>query len=108
MQAGLVDLLFLLYRGCAGPARAAANGDGWDEAPPSARAISHNARALAKFGRPKNACVSWAAEFGEARRAEPEEPPKWGDAADTRLLAVGPPGPKFKIQLTLLKHINFE
>jgi len=89
MQAGLVDLLFLLYRGCAGPARAAANGDGWDEAPPSARAISHNARALAKFGRPKNACVFeggriWLSPHGRARlraqlaRAKPGGGPEVG------------------------------
>jgi len=53
MQAGLVDLLFLLYRGCAGPARAAANGDGWDEAPPSARAISHNAPRVGEVRAPQ-------------------------------------------------------
>ena len=37
----------------------------------------------------RNACVSWAAEFGGARRAEPEEGPQGPDAADTRLLDDG-------------------
>jgi len=53
-----------VFRGCAGPARAAANCDGWNEVPPSARAISHNARALAKFARLENACVFLASKFG--------------------------------------------
>ena len=83
-------IYYVFFRGCAGPARAAANGDGWDEEPPSARAISHNAGAWAKFGRPeKRSRFSRALEFGRARMAEratgrssrgrdPEEPPRSG------------------------------
>jgi len=43
-----------------------------------------NARGYPKFERPKNACVSWAVEFGGAQRAEPEEGPQGPDAADIR------------------------
>ena len=69
-------------------------------APPSAR-MADNARALAKFERPKNACVFeggriWLSPHGRARhraqlaRAKPEEPPRGGgDAALTRLLSDG-------------------
>ncbi len=72
MAGVLINVRSYYFRGCAGPARAAANRDGWNEAPPSARAISHNARALAKFERPKNACVFeggriWLSPHGRAR-----------------------------------------
>ena len=62
-------------------------------------AMADNACALAKFGRPKNACVFeggriWLSPHGRARlraqlaRAKPEEPPRGGgDAALTRLLS---------------------
>ena len=66
-------------------------------------ALSHNACALAKFERPKNACVFeggriWSSPHGRARAQarssrgrDPEEPPRGGgDAALTRLLYEGP------------------
>ena len=60
-------------------------------------------RALAKFGRPKNACVFeggriWLSPHGRARRraqlarAKPEAAPKWAAVALTRLLSDGGPG----------------
>ncbi len=73
-----------------------------NEEPSSARRLSDNARALAKFERPKNACVFegariWLSPHGRARHrpqlawAKPEEPPRGGgDAALTRLLDDGP------------------
>ena len=45
----------------------------------------------------RNACVSWAVEFGGARRAEPEEGPQGADAAPNHLLSDGWRGLGFKI-----------
>ena len=51
--------------------------------------LADNAAGIRSSSALRNACVSWAVEFGGARRAEPEEGPQGPDAADNRLLGVG-------------------
>ena len=69
---------------------------GWPR--PLRARMADNAGAWAKLGCPeKRLRFSRAAEFGRARRAEPEEGPQGPDAADNHLLGVGGSAQKFEI-----------
>ncbi len=89
--------MLLFYRLCRLEDGAAANRDGWNEETSSVALLSHNAVGIRSSSVLRNACVSWALEFGEdgtpqGGPAESEEPPRGGgDVAGMRLLADGPP-----------------
>jgi len=78
-----------LVRGSAGPARELRIRVFEITNPRRAGGLSYNAAGIRSSSALRNACVSWAVEFGGARRAEPEEGPQGPDAADNRLLGVG-------------------